>query len=509
MGPLAGIRIGAPALAVLACVSALASVVIIHIGEARTPAQTAALATLAARRQVLAQVKSAHASAPAPAPPAAAPVTAAAQGMDGSAGSGSSGGGGAGGGTAGSGAGSAGAAPAGSGSGSDAGTGGTGTTSTSTTAGTTPAPNAGLPHVGHVFLLALSTPSYRAAFGRGSPAPYLRSLVAHGTLLSGFASLGHGELADELAMVSGQAPNADTSAGCTTYSEYPPTAGANAAGEVSGNGCVYPEAALNIGDQVTSDGKVWGAYMAGMGTVACQHPNSNTATDVPLPGTEPGYDLLHNPFVFFHSVLDDGDCSSDDQDLSRLPAALSRAGRTPRFVYVGADACSDADPVPAPASPTAPGTPTSSTTSSATTSQTATTVTTTSTAAQTTTSTVAQTTTGTTTGAAAPAYGCPSGEPSGLAAEDAFLKTWVPKITGSAAYRQDGVLVIAFAGSRSTGHPVTTGALVLSRWTPAHRRIATAYGPYALLRSAEDMLNDTPLAHAAKVAAFAKEVLSG
>jgi phosphatidylinositol-3-phosphatase len=108
---------------------------------------------------------------------------------------------------------------------------------------------------------------------------------------------------------------------------------------------------------------------------------------------------------------------------------------------------------------------------------------------------------------AAPAYGCPGGEPAGLAAEDAFLKQWVPQITGSAAYRADGVLIIAFAGTRSAGHPVTTGALVLSRHTARDKRIATAYDPYALLRSVEDMLNDTPLARAAKVPSFATKVL--
>jgi hypothetical protein len=67
--------------------------------------------------------------------------------------------------------------------------------------------------------------------------------------------------------------------------------------------------------------------------------------------------------------------------------------------------------------------------------------------------------------------------------------------------------VIAFAGATPTSHPVVTGAVVLSRYTPRRRRIAATYGPYSLLRSLEDMLNDTPLAHAAGTRSFAKAVL--
>ncbi len=103
--------------------------------------------------------------------------------------------------------------------------------------------------------------------------------------------------------------------------------------------------------------------------------------------------------------------------------------------------------------------------------------------------------------------GCPAGQPSGIAAEDAFLKQWVPKITGSAAYRAGGVLVIALVASAPAAHPATTGALVLSRYTPRGRRIATPYDPYGLLRSMEDMLNDAPLAHAAGATSFARAVL--
>jgi phosphatidylinositol-3-phosphatase len=510
---LGSMRIGRPALVLLACVSAVATVVIVHSGLRRTPAQTAVLAAVAQRRQLLAAAPPARpAQIVAVAPRASAPPASA----DAAGGSGS---GGAGGG-AGSGPTSGGGGSDGEGTGAgDASTTSTATTSASTTStsttpsSTTPAPDAGLPTVDHVFLITLSTPGYADVFGRGSAAPYLRSLVGHGTLLAGFQSLGHGELADELAMVSGQAPNADTTRGCPTYSEYPATANANAAGEVSGAGCVYPESALTIGDQVTSDGKVWGAYVAAMGTTSCLHPNSNTPSDAALPGAASGYDVQHNPFVFFHSVLDDGDCLDDDHDLTGLTRALARPARTPRFVYVGPDACADAEPQPAQPSDAISGAATTTTTTAT---PTTTAASTTTPASATPTVTASGTTTASTTTAPTtaqpsdtPATGCPAGQSSGIAAEDAFLEQWVPKIEASPGYRHHGVLLIAFASTSTSRHPVRTGALVLSAHNPHRQRITTAYGPYALLRSVEDMLDDTPLAHAATASSFARAAITG
>lgn len=514
MGPLRSVRISRMALALVAMVSGLATVVIVHTGLRRTPAQTAALVALAERRQLAATAKSA--------PPTPAPTTAATPTSGPSDASGGQGGGGSGDasssdtstGTSTNDAGGSGSGGSGDGSSGNgnSGSGGSGDgTSTNTT--TTPRPDAGLPSVGHVFLISLSTPSYADAFGARAKTRYLRSLVGRGALLTHFESLGHGELADELAMVSGQAPNRDTSAGCTTFREYPARASANAKGLVSGKGCVYPDSALTLGDQVTSDGKVWGAYIAAMGKTTCQHPNSNASTGLALPGTDPGYDVTHNPFVFFHSLLDAGDCFNDDHDLTKLPRALQAPSRTPRFTYIAPDACADGKPAllsPADTAQTpTTGTTTTPTTTTTTTAPTTTTGTTTTTTSATTTSaTVTSTTPSSSTSNATAPAGCPAGQATGLTAEDAFLKEWVPAITHSAAYRHNGVLVIAFAGTRATVHPIRTGALVLSRYASRGTRLSPTYRPYSLLRSLEDMLNDTPLAHAATATSFAKAVLA-
>ena len=355
-----------------------------------------------------------------------------------------------------------------------------------------------------MFEIGLSTTGYQAAFG-DKAATYLHSLTRKGTVLSGYRSLGSSELADELASIGGQPPNSDTRDGCMKFTEFKTGVVANAKGLVPGNGCVYPETALTIGDQVTSSGHTWGAYIADQGTKeTCIHPNSNAVDDVALPFADPGYADRHNPFVYFHSLLDLGDCSSDDVDLTKLPAALRSAAKTPTFTYVAPDACADARAVaaaprarpgrhprpgrrrpgrrqPPGESTTTPGTSTTTPVTSAITSGTSTSTTTTTT----TTSTTSTTQTGTTGAGSsttpAPtisgalglptAAACPSG-PVGIAAEDAFLRTWVPRILHSSAYRKDGVLVIAFSGDgvKPSGPEVRTGALVLSRWTRSTAR---------------------------------------
>ena len=362
------------------------------------------------------------------------------------------------------------------------------------TNGSAPAPDAGLPHVGHVFLITLSTRSYADTFGRPSQAPYLRALVRRGTELTGFHSLASAELPNLLAMVSGQAPNRSTEGGCSRYTPFPASAAANASGIVPGHGCVYPDTALTIADQTTSAGKSWGAYIADAGKVNCPVPNTGDSLSTPIGGTQPGYDLLHNPFAFFGSLLDAGACSSGDQDLSALPKALRRASSTPSLTYLGAGACADGDPeIAAGASTVTTGTTATSTTPTSTTPTSTTPASTAPASTPATTSTPA-------------AVGCPEGARSGIPAENAFLKTWVPQILRSPGYRKNGVLVIAFAGDG--GRPTArTGALVLSRWTARGRRLPRSYGPYSLLRSLEDMLDLTPLAHAASAQAFAEAVL--
>ncbi len=481
---LAEIRLSGSSLAILAAVSLAAAALIIAGGSGQTPAQLAALAAL---RQHTVALAPQPAQSPAPTAPTApssagggsvSPVVSAAPPapVTGPA--------------------TADTSPPSSvspGSGSGGGGGG-GASGQNTGAGKSSSPQTDKPTVSHVFEIALSTTSYAAAFGAQSAAPYLRSLEARGTLLSGFESFGASELADNLALVSGQGPNPDTAAGCTTYAEFRHGVNANAKGLVPGSGCVYPETALTIGDQVSASGHVWKAYIADMGKQTCAHPNSNAPADAALPGTDPGYDPTHNPFIYFHSLLDLGDCASDDEDLSRLTSDLADKSKTATFSFIAPSACEDATETVTPSAggPTVPPVTTTPSTASTTT------TTTTSTTSSSSTTTSSSPTTTSTTAA------CPPAGPVGISAQDAFLRQWVPRILASAGYKAHGVLIIAFAAAGDQRQKlVRTGALVLSRHGPTGKTIAANYGPYSLLRSEEDALGYAPLAHAKSAPSFA------
>ena len=518
------VRLSWPALAVVAGASVLASVLVLSSALGRSAAQNAALAALH-DRPVVYQLPGGRARSGTDAAShvdGVDPGTASASAAAGASGS----------------SGTDAGALADTGADSGGATDGDSTDDTVTTSDTTTTSSTGTTGAGadnassqaklaHVFVIALSTPSYAAAFGSSSAAPYLRSLEAKGTLLSDYESLDGGELADEIAMISGQGPNADTRSGCETYSEFPPATAAKANGLVDGNGCVYPDTALTIGDQVTASGHVWRAYIADMGASACLHPNSGAVDDVTLPGGQPGYDTRHNPFIYFHSLLDLGGCQSDDVDLGQLAHDLAKPSRTATYNYIAPGLCADAatsagasesvaeSTATAAASTSTPDVTTSTSTPS-TTSISMSSLTSTSslnstsssgspaTAASTTsTATTASTTSTATKSSTSPGAGaCPAGTPVGIAAENAFLRSVVPAILDSAAYRQGGALVIAFAGVDGGSGPVRTGALVLPSRTRTATTISTSSNAYSLLRSVEDVLGYTPLAHAGTAGSF-------
>jgi hypothetical protein len=362
---------------------------------------------------------------------------------------------------------------------------------TTTSSSTTPRPPTS--KIKHIFVIALSSPGYAASWGKASVAHYLnRTLRPKGTLLSGYRTLGAAELPDYLAMISGQAPNADTRANCPTYAEFGTKATANRAGQMRGTGCVYPSAVQTIGDQVTAKGKRWKAYLDGLGSTTCVHPNSNSLDDSPLSGAGSGYATRHNPFIYFHSLLDLGDCSNDNVAVDQLNKDLRSASQTPAYSFIAPGLCGDAS-----------------------------------------------------------ALNCAPGHPSGLAAEDQFLKQWVPRILSSAAYRDSGALVIVFAAGGTPASPApassssmtptaptasttptvpsasstpaptasTTpaiaagstpnraGALIISPFGRRGKTIAAPYDPYSVLRSTEQLFGYPFLVNASHATSFVKQAL--
>lgn len=344
-------------------------------------------------------------------------------------------------------------------------------TPTSGTPAKQPAPKPATPSAGgapprtqieHVFQIVLAGHGPDAAFGPGSAAPYLATqLRPQGTLLPNAESLGTADLPDHLALIGGQPPNAQTRRNCPTFKEIPPATKPTAAGVIDADGCVYPNTVLTIGDQLTATGRTWRAYVEDLdkGTPpvgACRRPASDAPDDSLLPRAGDAYATRHNPFVYYHSLLDLGDCDANDGPLARLETDLQAERTTPTYAAIVPNLCND--------------------------------------------------------GTASP---CPDGSPGGLAAADAFLATWVPKILASPGFKRAGLLIVTFAGDVSPATaadpqaPVRNGALLVSPFAKAGGTDDGVYDPYGLLRSVQDVLGLKPLAKSATARSFAGTVLAG
>ncbi|HYJ21870.1 MAG TPA: alkaline phosphatase family protein [Solirubrobacterales bacterium] len=313
----------------------------------------------------------------------------------------------------------------------------------------------------HVFVVSVASSGYEASFGATPQMPYLATtLRPQGVLLSNYSLLDTASLPNSIAAVSGQPPNPQTEADCPTYTEFPSGSKANGKGVVAGSGCIYPVETLSFADQIVGARLRWHAYMEGMVDETgkpdtCVQPEPEAA-EVPVVG---GYSARLNPFIYFHSLLDLGDCSENDVPFTELEKDLRKVETTPNYSYISPNLCN-----------------------------------------------------------AGISGQCPAGAPDGAAAADAFLATVVPKILASPAYKEDGLLVIAFNQANpgpidpATGlpappaaDPLKVGALLVSRFGAPGATDAVAYNPYSLLASSEDLFGLSRLgnAGAAKVKSFA------
>ena len=330
-----------------------------------------------------------------------------------------------------------------------------------------------LPPIKHVFVIVLSDEPYASVFGPISPAHYLSGTLEHrGTLLVRYDAVAHEELANGIALISGQGPTAETAANCPTYADVVP-ASAGTDGQLLGNGCVYPASTETLPGQLTAKHLTWRAYVQGTdepGTTAgaCSHPVAGAADPSAAQTASTGpYATFRNPFVYFHSLVDSPSCASDDVGLSELSGDLASSSRTANLTYIVPDRCHDGNPTP-----------------------------------------------------------CTPGAPAGLVQADAFLKQVVPKILASKAYKQNGLLAITvdeapssgeFADSSSccgqpsfpnvpaTGSAVglsprgggTVGALLLSPYLKGGTTNQEPYNHFSLLRTVEDLFGLKHLGYAA------------
>jgi hypothetical protein len=334
----------------------------------------------------------------------------------------------------------------------------------------------GLKRVRHVFVIVLENEPFDITFGKYSPAQYLaHDLAGKGALLRQYYAIGHLSLDNYIAMISGQAPNRDTQSDCHVMTPFRATGVPGPYGQLPGRGCVYPASVKTLAGQLDAAGLTWKGYMEGMGAdpsreaAACAHVPVGMRDPTGDATRKDQYADKHNPFVYFHAIIDDpAYCAHHVVPLKRLAGDLSRVESTPNFAFITPNLCHDGHNAP-----------------------------------------------------------CATGEPGGLASADIFLARWVPKILASPAFRKDGLLVITFdegGDSKACCNEMPLpGGPRPGRFGPGGGRIGAVlispfiapgtvsdrpYNHYALLRSVEDAFGLTHLGYAGApgVQAFGSDV---
>ncbi len=366
----------------------------------------------------------------------------------------------------------------------------------STTVGTT-----GLPAIHHVFVIVLENEGYDVTFGHPSDDPYLAStLPASGALLTEYYGIGHNSNDNYIALISGQAPNPSNQADCPVFADFPSTATVAADGQITDSGCVFPASVGTLANQLDQAHLSWKGYMEDMGNIpsresaVCGHPavGSPDLTERAVAGD--GYATRHDPFVYFHSIIDDtARCDTHVVPLGSstgaLPAGtptgvtglatdLTSVATTPNFSFITPNLCNDGHDAPC----------------------------------------VNQ-----------------QASDSGLTNIDAFLQTWVPKITGSPAFKKDGLLEVTFdEADTDGGNPANAtaccnempgpasaqpgitgpgggriGAVLISPFIKGGTTTAVPYNHFSTLATMEDLFGLSKLGQAKSVSAtFGKDVFN-
>jgi phosphatidylinositol-3-phosphatase len=348
-----------------------------------------------------------------------------------------------------------------------------------------------LPPIHHVFVITLENKNFSDTFGPFSPAPYLaETLRSQGALLTQYYGTGHNSLDNYIAMISGQASTPQTSADCSVYADFHQT-GTAPDGQAVGQGCVYPASVKTLVNQLMAAGFTWKGYMEDMGndpareSPTCGHPPLN-ALDLTQEAEAPSaavpigdmYATRHDPFMYFHAIIDSRVCHRDVVNLRQLRADLRSIATTSNFSYITPNLCDDGHDSP-----------------------------------------------------------CATGQAGGLKRVNTFLRKWIPLIMASPAYRTDGLIIINFdeggdgkivrsgrkiivtvdgasccgeqegpnlgrkypevTTSISHGRHVTditvsfggdrTGALLLSKFIPPGKVSNVPYNHYSLLKSLEEI----------------------
>jgi phosphatidylinositol-3-phosphatase len=315
----------------------------------------------------------------------------------------------------------------------------------------------GIPHIGHVFIVILENEDILATYGPKSPAKYLvDTLAPTGAVLRQYWAIGHASLDNYTAAASGQAPDSSTSADCEINTEFVPR-GPNGGldtttGQIAGEGCVYPSTVKTIFNQLAAAHLSFKAYMEDMGndpsreSSVCGHVPVGARDITDDEELEDVYAARHNPFVWFHAIIDGPLCDSV-VSLAPLEQDLKSIATTPNYVWISPAVCHDGHDAP-----------------------------------------------------------CNDGEPGGLVSANRWLREYIPLILRSPAFQQDGLLVIitdeglasdACCGERPGPNEKLPGvsgpgggrigALAISRFVRPGTVSDVPYNHYSLLRTVFDI----------------------
>ena len=339
-------------------------------------------------------------------------------------------------------------------------------------------PAAPMPPIRHVFVIVLENQGFDTTFSATTRATYLAdTLTKEGALLRQYFGIGHFSLDNYIAMISGMAATPQTQIDCPRYIDFVQTGSARD-GQLVGAGCVYPSKVKTIANQLEDKHLTWHGYMEDMGkdstreAATCGHPPIGNVDSTEWATPVDQYATKHNPFMYFHAVIDGASCKRNVVALPALERDLASAATTPNFSFISPNLCHDGHDRP-----------------------------------------------------------CANGEPGGLESANLFLKHWVPIITASPAFRDDGLLIITFDEALSLDRTFCCGqipgpnarvaadgfygggrigAVLLSRFIRPGTVSETPYNHYSLLKSIEDIFGLGHLGYAQPdvVATFGADVFT-
>lgn len=199
----------------------------------------------------------------------------------------------------------------------------------------------GLPEVKHVFLIVLGEGGYEETFGEASTSKYLKEeLPAQGEVLTNYFAVTKGELANQIAMISGQGPTPETAANCPAYPDVSPGT-ESTEGQVEGNGCVYPATTKALPEQLAEKKLTWRAYI--------DRDEAGEEAALTTAGAPAGcFATRRNPFAYFHAIVDAGECGEGDPGLAQLAKDLTlKPEKFPALAYISPAPPDEANPAAA------------------------------------------------------------------------------------------------------------------------------------------------------------------